>query len=46
MTHATALLRIFSTARADRVLPSGWWIVPALAGGVVGWVVIIWAVMT
>lgn len=37
MTQATALHRIIRTARSERVWPSGWWIVPALLGGIAGW---------
>jgi hypothetical protein len=46
MTPSPALRRIIRTARAERVLPSGWWIVPAVVGGAVGWAVLIWAVAT
>lgn len=46
MTPSTALLRIIRTARAERVWPSGWWILPAVVGGAIGWAAIIWAVVT
>lgn len=46
MTHATALRRIIRTARAERVWPSSWWLLPAAIGGAVGWAVLIWAVVT
>jgi hypothetical protein len=36
------------TAKAvidDRPWPSGWWILPCVALGVVGWVAIFWAIL-
>lgn len=46
MTHAPALRRIIRTARAERVWPSGWWVLPAVVGGIAGWAAVIWAVVT
>ena len=45
MTPIAAFHRIRRTARAERVWPSGWWLVPAAIGGAVAWAVIIWAVL-
>ncbi len=45
MTPIAALHRIRRSAHAERVWPSGWWLLPAIIGGAAGWVVLIWAVM-
>jgi hypothetical protein len=45
MTPIAAFNFIRRTARAERICPPGWWIVPAAIGGAVAWVVIIWAVL-
>jgi hypothetical protein len=45
MTPIAVLHRIRRTARAERVWPSGWWLIPAAIGGAVAWAVIIWAVL-
>ena len=45
MTPIAALHRIRRTARAERVWPKGWWLLPAAIGGAVAWAAIIWAVL-
>jgi hypothetical protein len=36
--------RIRRTARAERAWPSGWWLLPAMIGGAIGWAALILAV--